>query len=717
MIKSYAESIELNTDTILEMHQSYKKKYEVKSKIESIWKPLVLKFKNMFVYGNDSMTTVKFKKGITSISGPNKSGKTSLVDVLLFSIFGKIPLNSSDFINKGSDEAYTSILLRLGRDYVLIERTLKKGKHLCSVWDSTIRSDKIKKMSVSSYKELIGDIKDFMLCNLLNRESSLDILSMLPSAQLTLFKKLFRLDRFDKYRKENKALIIPLQKELDQVEGELKAYEKLIDKYRGTRDKIEELEKTIEAISEEGRDTGRKSDVIKRDLQEFERCTMTLIEIVDEIEMIGPISEEKDPGIRLIGKVKDLIKEKGELLKRNVVPNQQDYRDIERRVKRYTENPYSYRSDLYTTLDDMVIYQQLDKLKKEKNADVPVIIDTASYVKELEECPLIEQDIVESYDLPTDREYCIVQESMVNKLASHLKNQGKRVKIIKRQNEVCSKIAVLEERIKKHELALENRKKIEDEVKVELERLNLIMDGARLSHINSMLLSRYHELRKLRSLYKKKSQLEEDYKDQLKWEKYRKRVDLYNKELFKARNDLGNLESLEKDKASLEEKIASIRCKIRPLLDYDTVISSKELISKIIYEQYLKALEEKVNQIISEYIDFRMVIEYDGNIDISMRSEDGFTISPSRLCGYEKLILQISTKLVLNELSYNSSSTILIIDESFDCIDEYNFKEKLGLLFDHIKKNYGLCLVISQRDISKFCNVIETEKLKDNSLN
>ena len=80
--------------------------------------------------------------------------------------------------------------------------------------------------------------------------------------------------------------------------------------------------------------------------------------------------------------------------------------------------------------------------------------------------------------------------------------------------------------------------------------------------------------------------------------------------------------------------------------------------------------------------------------------DTGKSLSTTRFSGYEKLMLQLAFKRALNKYSYNSKSSLIIIDEALDCIDMENFQAKLPDVMNMITQDYSTCLAISQRDIS-----------------
>ena len=287
LIREQARNGNYDPDTIIALHQSYQKELEVTDPTMStaVWRPVLLEFKNMFGYGGDKVNKIIFRQGITSITAGNTCGKTSTVNIILFSIFGRTPLNPSngtytfDIINNRQTSGYVKILLNHGGQYYLIERKtvrqsnkpstspilqkLNRYDFSCSIWESSIKGEKLVNRSETRrnnndtfIRELFGDISDFSLSNLLNKESSLDLLSMAPAEQVKILKKLFKLEVYDAYRDLNKAKLLALETEISDMRVAKQTLEPLLDQsvtadtVTALTDMIDEAQEDVDALKE-----------------------------------------------------------------------------------------------------------------------------------------------------------------------------------------------------------------------------------------------------------------------------------------------------------------------------------------------------------------------------------------------------------------------------------------------------------------------------------
>ncbi len=256
IIKEQSASNKFDTEALLALHQGYQSNVEEEERNKgmstAVWRPVLLEFKNMFGYGDNMCNKIIFQRGITSISADNACGKTSIVNIILFSIFGRTPLKSGnsftcDIINGKHDSGYVTILLNHGGIYYLIERRTVRKKttkgaessmiqklnrydFTCTIWESNINGDKVKNCTElrknnndTFINELFGDMEDFSLSNLLNNESSTNLLDMTPGDQIKKLKKLFRLEVYDTYRELNKAAVDQMEKDISTLQVKTQA--------------------------------------------------------------------------------------------------------------------------------------------------------------------------------------------------------------------------------------------------------------------------------------------------------------------------------------------------------------------------------------------------------------------------------------------------------------------------------------------------------------
>jgi DNA repair exonuclease SbcCD ATPase subunit/DNA repair exonuclease SbcCD nuclease subunit len=297
LILDHAKEQGMDGEKLIGLHREYQARVDsVVCMSTAVWRPVWVEFKNLFGYGGGAVNFIRFKRGLTSISAGNACGKSSVVNALLFGIFGRAPLNPSsavtyDVVNNREAGGYIKVLLSHGGLYYLIERhsckpktkttavdlqKLTKFDFTCEIWESNLNGDKLVNRCDTRQNnndkfivELVGDLTDFSLTNLLNKESSLDLLSMTPADQIKTLKSLFKMDVYDKYRDLNKKKIAEIESIIAVTRGKLQSITSLVDP----------------DITDEGLDTLKQSLALRQgDLEEDEEEINRIQEEIQELQ-------------------------------------------------------------------------------------------------------------------------------------------------------------------------------------------------------------------------------------------------------------------------------------------------------------------------------------------------------------------------------------------------------------------------------------------------
>jgi hypothetical protein len=121
---------------VQKIHQQILQKFipehtEVYGNIRS-WRPLKLKFSNMFCYGENNVIDFRHipSHQIVGIFAPNHSGKSAILDILLFCLFDRTTRGERrDVLNQNCNTLFCSLLLESGSSKYLIERRGHRNAH------------------------------------------------------------------------------------------------------------------------------------------------------------------------------------------------------------------------------------------------------------------------------------------------------------------------------------------------------------------------------------------------------------------------------------------------------------------------------------------------------------------------------------------------------------------------------------------------------------
>ena len=251
--KSLQNNEEINTNSIIENEikklPENTRKYvenilfkEIKSVIQNVdeklnWKLLSLEFSNMFSYGSNNIidfTKLTFDE-ITGIIGPNSIGKSSLIDILLFSLFDDYSRNYQDrnkllsgtIINSKEKTFSCKVSFMIDNTIYYIE---KVGKRMFAKTDYTF--DTFKFLNYDFYKisndnkiqlngqdrfetlnkitNLIGNYDDFCIASVClqnNMRDKIDFFNMSPLERKSFLNERLKFDVFKNIESKYKDLL------------------------------------------------------------------------------------------------------------------------------------------------------------------------------------------------------------------------------------------------------------------------------------------------------------------------------------------------------------------------------------------------------------------------------------------------------------------------------------------------------------------------------
>lgn len=249
---------------------------EIKSAIQSVdeklnWRLLSLEFSNMFSYGPDNyidFTKLTFDE-ITGLFGPNSIGKSSLIDILLFSLFDDYSRNYQDknkllsgtIINTKEKLFSCKVSFCIDNTIYYIE---KEGKRLGAKTEHTFDTFKFtnydfykiesnNKVQLNGHdrletldkiKALIGEYSDFCIstiCLQSNQREKIDFFNMSSIEKKIFLNNRLKFDIFKNIESKYKDLLKETKINLKNIEklDEYQNYNHNID------EQINELELTI----------------------------------------------------------------------------------------------------------------------------------------------------------------------------------------------------------------------------------------------------------------------------------------------------------------------------------------------------------------------------------------------------------------------------------------------------------------------------------------
>lgn len=182
------------------------------------WRIVELEFDNMFGYGQNNR--IRFKNHsvpqLVGIFGSNSSGKSTLIDILLFMLYGKITRyalgNSTppELIHKNKKQMSGRLVMEIGREeYTILKKATRhpktqKIKVTEQLW-KVVDGQRVNLTEEHRFKtdkvitQLIGTPEQFIFLSLCTQTPTKPFREMTQKERKDFLQTLFRLDAFDSY--------------------------------------------------------------------------------------------------------------------------------------------------------------------------------------------------------------------------------------------------------------------------------------------------------------------------------------------------------------------------------------------------------------------------------------------------------------------------------------------------------------------------------------
>ena len=706
LIQDYLKDYELEEEMlqqIFALNQKYNKlvteEEEVSRNVH--WSVKNLEWDNLFNYGEGNSIDFNNLEGIVGIFGKNFSGKSSIIDSFLYTLFNTTSKNERknlNVINQNKDNGKGSVAIDIGTDTYHIERTSDKYEkklkgNITTEAKTNIEFYKIDNLTGEetplngdtraqtdkNIRSVFGSIDDFLLTSMGSQIDSLAYINEGSTKRKEILAKFLDLEVFEKKFKKAK----------DDAADLRVAIKKMKDREFGTelKDKRKEL-----AINEAKIDVQkRETEQIKEQTQEFYESVTALEtkissipdEIIEIQEVLDEIKENKQELQSISNKEKgymDEIAEKLEFVKK--FEAFQNVFDIDEALKNK-----QLGEDLSSEIDSLMRDVEVLELKFNNQSKKASLLNEVPCGPKFSSCKFIK----DAYDASSK-----VENTKVALKELRMSKEQKQADLIDLDHEKNN------ERIEKFTRAKEKKNKYEKQVKdikLDIER-NKIRSLQINNNLNDLIEKRekYEEnkeaIENLQLLIKEKKKLE-------------KIIDTNNKAVEKSAEGL--LE-LYKRNGSLEQQYKQIEFEQKEYETLNTSFSTYDLYMKCMHsngiayaliKQSLPILNQEIQKILSNVVDFEVMFDNEDNkLDILIKHPKYDSRPIEMGSGAEKTIAAMAIRLALLNVSTLPVGDIMILDEPGTALDEENMEGFIRIL-DIIKNEFKTIFLISHLEVLK----------------
>ncbi len=711
LMEEYLVDFEVPDETmekVFELNKKYNKMVEDNEDISRNinWKLKSFAFDNLFNYGEDNNVNFEELNGIVGVFGKNFSGKSSIIDGVLWTMFNSTSKNERkniNVINQNKECAAGQIEIEIGDKLYKIQRTAKKyvkrlkGEETSeaktelnfevfdNVMGETISLNGLTRTQTdANIRKHFGTLDDFSVSSLSSQHGALTFIDEGSTRRKEIIAKFLDLELFEQKFKLSKEDSVDLKGALkrldsrnydDEIAGAGEELSEMREKLTEQQDKCERLKESLTGLTLECADTQTKIDSIPA-------------EVIDIVATNNSIRAKENQIMSLKlknGKYEDQLKIKQGVYKKIVDFlddfELQKFEGLQEEIIRNRGNLKKQEDNLDRLLD---IHN--DILKKEKLLGEHKYDPDCTYCCENEFVKEAHTAVAQKVSIESEQKEALGMINLISEEIEALNPTEVEIQIERHQNleknkhNVAAAIADLN-------LEIERNKNTIHTIDVELVALCTTRDE-------------YEENKEaIENLESLISQLNE----------YQYKIKLANTGIEKCETLTLNFV---KSVGSLEQKVENIRTQKKEYIELQREFAAYDLymqcmhsngIAYDVIKKKIPVINEEIAKVLANIVDFEIFFEASGNkFDIFIKHPQYDERPIEMASGAEKSLSAIAIRLALLGVSSLPTGDIFVLDEPGTALDEENMEGFIRIL-ELIKVYFKNVLLISHLDSLKDC--------------
>ena len=686
--ENYPDANKKELDAIRHINRTINSKLPVLESVRNVtWYPVSFEFDNMFSYGEKNKVDFSKLSDVIGLFASNASGKSSLLDAIIYTIFDKCSKTSKskEVLNNKKSGFKGIFKFKLNNKLYTIERegiTLKHGHVKVNVnfynEDENLNGEE-RSDTNKSIRRYLGTYDDFILTafslqadnnNFIEKSQRerKDLLSQFLDT--TVFEQLYHL----------------ASEEIKETSGKLKEYKKIDFGYiiKESDDIIIENQDTIIELEKNDNDLQNSRNNVQNDIVE-------LIESKQPMSYDGPdISELEATENQLISNIE------------NIEISINELEDIITKMPEF----------------DLVSINELNLQKNQKdilNKDIKIVTKELTQLEQLIKLQQQKIDHLKTHEYDHTCKYCVsnifVKEAEEAKIELP-KNQKLADIAFTKQFELQTKRDIIQDTILKYQEQIDLSNKLEKfELQLQVLESDLQTKESELETINERqeLFKKNETAIIHNNLIDKKIKTKKDLIIDI--------VSTLKGITDKVKSNHGEIEVAKTKKKTALEQLETYKQLETEYKAYEYYLQSVKR-DGVPYELIKKALpkiETEINNVLDQVVDFNMVLNTDGkNINgYIIYDEDNFW--PLELTsGMERFMSSLAIRVALINVSALPRPNFIAIDEGWGSLDREHISAVTNL-FEYFRTKFDFSIIISHvesmRDMVD--NLIEVNKINN----
>ncbi len=701
LISEYLEKSELDIsdelkEQILQVNSAMNNQLKHEDYSRSIqWRPIEFRFSNMFSYGEGNKITFDAMKGVYGIFAPNASGKSSIMDALMFCLYDKTPRASraGHVMNNRKNTFECQLTLQISNTiYVIKKRGTRKKTNEVKVDVEFLRQEidgtftsltgQERRDTNSIIRSYVGTYEDFILTTFTNNMSGALFIDTSHSERKDLLSQFMGMNIFDK-------LHDIANEESKQMVGMIKRFNKndISDKLANVQNKIEELQSEESVVVE-------KLDYVKNVLAECEVTKSVLLRdllpLAKEVEDIESLTDKKS---KYEAQVELNLTEQKNLHEKSIKLLEFENKLLETTAAANVDNLTAEIEALKAIQSRIVELKNKKKQTIVSIAEKERLISKLSSIKYNSDCEICVKNNTTFIDELSDAKQKVAELSAqdvaidleLEALLPKIENIDVYVVQLDEYNENINKLHRIDAEKLKVSSAIESL-----ESKLHIVRKNI-------EDVNSMIVEYNNNLDAIshnKDVEAKLTIAEFDITaNKKKIDKIQSTILDVSSELKVAKNIKTTILTELRDMEEIENKFNAYK--------YYLQATCRDGVPRMLLSKVIPTIQAEINTILSQLVGFTITLEMEGKNINAYLNYDHERIWPLENCsGMERFISGIAMRVALLNASNLPKSNFLLIDEGFGTLDSDHLSS-MQTLFNLLKTQFEFIFIVSHLDTAR----------------
>jgi len=696
-------------ERVFELNRKYNSQIEETEEVARNvnWNLNRFEWDNLFNYGEGNSVDFANLNGIVGIFGKNYSGKSSIIDGLLYTIFNTTSKNERknyNIINQNRKDCRGLVELQVGEKIYTIERTsekyVKKLKGEVTneartnldfsgldpvAGEKTSLNGTTRNETDAHIRKRFGTVEDFLLTSMSSQLDNLSFIKEGSTRRKEILAKFLDLDIFEKKFKlshedsadlkavirrmgdidyNNDIVIAEVQRDEAQkvLDEEALVAEELRKDLSADKSIYMSLTEQIDSIPAERLDIKNLLESRSTLKKKIEETNINIVELKDENIDYDKHLKEYDDFLTTID-IEDLLEKK-----KDYDNFKQKYDDIVNRA-RLMDNEYKVMDKKVQLLDEVPCGNQYPMCQFIRDAHLASV-----------ELPSLEVDIIDKIEEATKYKSKVVSV-----------NSAEMIEVIDRYNNII---------IKKNNIEIEKR---DNKVSIEKLYAKIKILRADLTETDEKIVL-YEDKKELIKNIEKLVDSRNGVQEQIQQTK--EAIQTYEELINQHHRTIG---SLEQKVESFKEKKSDLTNIREEYAAYDLFMHCMHSngIAYDIIKKRLPVINAEVSKVLSNIVDFEVFFQEDGRkLDILLKHPKHDPRPIEMGSGAEKTVAAMAIRLALLSVSSLPKGNVFILDEPGTALDAENM-EGFTRILQLIKMYFKIVILISHLDSLK--DIVDVE--------